>query len=300
MEEGNYRKVKTILWVIMLANILVAALKMIIGVKCGCKSVLADGVHSIADGASNVVGLIGIRLASKPVDKKHPYGHGKFEIIASLFIGIMLAYMGVRLIAGTIGSFFSPPKVSVDMAEIIVIVLTVIINVIVASYEYRCGKALDSTILITDSLHTRGDIFISCSVLAGILIISLFKLYIIDAAISALVAVAVLISAWQIIRNCIDVLVDSAVVDDEEIKTMLMTIPGIYDIHKVKSRGNLSNMFVELHVIIDRDEDIVFAHNLSHKIESLLKRSFGPQTGVSVHVEPDDGRGAAKNNKSDI
>ncbi|MGL5715515.1 MAG: cation diffusion facilitator family transporter, partial [Paraclostridium sp.] len=98
MRYDNYKKVKQVLWIILFANLGVALLKIVVGSIINSASMTADGFHSLSDGSSNIVGLIGITLASKPIDKEHPYGHKKFEVIAGLFIGGMLLFLGGKII----------------------------------------------------------------------------------------------------------------------------------------------------------------------------------------------------------
>lgn len=289
MRDQRYYSAKKVLWIILFCNFLVAAIKIGVGITCKSQSVIADGIHSIADGSSNIVGLIGIWLASKPHDTQHPYGHDKYEIMASLFIGVMLAMMSVRIMSRAITSFRSPAALSIDNIEVVLMIFTIIVNIIVASTEYQWGKKLDSIILVTDSMHTRGDIMISCTVLLGLIGIKAGIPVWIDGVLSLLVAIAVLVSAWQIIKNCVGVLVDSKVIDSDELKSLLMTIPGIYDVHQIRSRGEPCHAFIDFHVIVSPQENVVGMHTLSHKLEDLLKDRYGSNTEVNIHIEPNDG-----------
>lgn len=296
LSEHTYKRVKIVLWLILFANVLVSAFKIGIGISCTSQSVLADGIHSFSDGSSNIVGLVGIKLASKPTDRKHPYGHMKFEIMASLFIGVMLVFMSMQIISRVITSFNDSSRLEFNAVKGVLMLVTICINIVVAVAEYRCGKKLKSTILITDSLHTRGDIMISGVVLIGLIGIKAGIPVWIDSLMSIGVAIVVLISAWQIIKNCIDVLVDSAVVDCNEIKELLFTIPGVYDIHNIRSRGGISQVFIDLHVIVDSEENVIYGHRISHIMEEVLKQHFGSNTEVNIHVEPDDGMHKILNN----
>ena len=289
MQNVRYRSINKVLWIILFANFLIAAVKIGVGIVSKSQSVIADGIHSVADGSSNIVGLIGIWLASKPRDEKHPYGHEKFEILASLFIGLMLLVMSVRIMSRAFLSFSEPTALIIESTQIWLILITIAVNIIIAGTEYRCGKKLQSTILVTDSLHTRGDVFISCAVLLGFIGINAGLPVWVDGALSLMVAVAVFISALQIIKNCADVLVDSTAVDSDEVKKLIVTIPGIYDVHKVRSRGEPTHAFIDFHVIVSPQESVECMHALSHKLEAIIKEHFGPNTEVSIHMEPNDG-----------
>lgn len=277
-----------VLWVILLANFIVAALKLGIGISCKSQSVIADGIHSFSDGASNIVGLVGIWLASKPRDQKHPYGHEKYEILAGLFIGLMLAVMSARIVSSAITSLQNTQPLEISLLETLLMIFTIAVNTAVAFAEFRCGKRLKSTILITDSLHTRGDILISCAVLAGLVGIKMGLPVWIDPVMSIAVGIVVLLSAGKIIKNCVDVLVDSVVVDGNEVRRLLIGIPGVYDVHQIKSRGGQSHIFIDLHILVSPEVNAVYVHELSHKLEEVLRAHFGANTDVNIHPEPND------------
>jgi len=187
MNSNNYKKVKQVLWVILFANFAVALLKIIIGAMIKSSSMTADGFHSLSDGSSNIVGLIGIGLASKPIDKDHPYGHKKFEVLSGLFIAGMLLFIGLKIIFDSFSRFVSPIAPSITIESLVTLILTLLINIMVCTYENRVGKKLNSYILISDSLHTKSDIFVSVGVLVTLTGIKLGLPPIIDPITSYLV-----------------------------------------------------------------------------------------------------------------
>ena len=129
---------------------------------------MADGFHSISDGASNIVGMIGIVMASKPKDIDHPYGHKKFET--------MLLFISFNVIKSSISKLFNPSTLEVSIESLIIILITLFINIFVASYENRQGQKLNSQLLIADSLHTKSDIFVSIGVLIALFSVNLLLL----------------------------------------------------------------------------------------------------------------------------
>src|SRR5690606_22934806 len=122
-------------------------------------SMTADGFHSLSDGSSNIVGLIGIHFASKPEDESHPYGHNKFETLAALFISFMLFLASGKIILGAFERINNPIIPEVTIESLLVLIFTLIVNIVVSLVEYRKGKELNSQILISDSMHTRSDIY---------------------------------------------------------------------------------------------------------------------------------------------
>ena len=134
--KDNYKEVSKVLWIILFANLFVAFLKISIGIIIKSNSMTADGLHSITDGSSNIVGLIGIYFASKPIDEEHPYGHKKYEMIAGIFISIMLIVVGIKVIVEGIQRLINPVKPNVDLPYILILLLTIFINIFVTTYEY--------------------------------------------------------------------------------------------------------------------------------------------------------------------
>ena len=176
----KYKKVKNILLFILVANLVVAFLKLIVGSYINSSSVLADGFHSLSDSASNIVGIVGISIAARPRDKKHPYGHTKFEMLSSLFIGIMMAFIALKIMGEAVLNIKNPESLNMTNVSIVILVITLIINIIVSKYEYSVGKKTNSYILISDSLHTKSDVYVSIGVLVTLICIKLGFPVIID------------------------------------------------------------------------------------------------------------------------
>jgi len=165
MQTTMIQKTKNVLWIILFANLVVAGVKIVAGQLIQSASLTADGFHSLTDGISNVVGLIGIQFASQPIDENHPYGHRKYEFLTGLFIGFMLLIIAVLVLYEAMDKFVNPVVPDITLSSLIALVATLLINIFVCIYEYRQGQRLGSAILISDSLHTRSDVYVSLSVL---------------------------------------------------------------------------------------------------------------------------------------
>lgn len=286
MVENNYKKVQKILFIILLANLFVAVLKLIVGSIIKSASMTADGFHSLSDGSSNIVGLIGIHFASQPEDEEHPYGHNKYETLAGLVISFMLFFVGGKVILNAIERFKEPIIPEITIASIVVLIFTLIINIVVSVTEYRKGKELNSQILISDSMHTRSDIYISLGVLITLVGIKLGLPPIIDPIVSLVVAGFIIHAAYEIFKENSDVLLDSAVIDSEEIRDVVMSFEDVKDVHNIRSRGGLNDLNIDLHILVDSKLDIKKSHDLVHDIEDIIKEKFNKNSQVIVHVEP--------------
>ncbi len=284
--EGNCKKVKFVLWIILFANLGVAMTKMVVGYLINSASLSTDGIHSLSDGLSNVVGLIGVTIASRPVDKEHPYGHKKSEIIASLFIGGMLLFLGLKTLITGFGRFVNPGEISITLISLISLILTIGINIFVTIYERRKGEEYNSFILISDSIHTKSDIFISVGVLISLIGIRMGLPQIIDPIISIIISLFILRASYEIFKESIGILLDKAMIGEERIIEILNTFSEIKNIHNIRSRGVENDIYVDMHIMIDANTSTEDAHKLSHNIEREIKNNINSNCQVIIHIEP--------------
>lgn len=286
MEGDNFAKVRTVLWVILVANYLVAVIKIVAGAIIQSNSLSADGIHSLTDGSSNIVGLIGIHFAARPVDDDHPYGHRKFETMAALFIAGMLLVLGLRIVTSAIPRLFHPVTPAVTAESLIALLITLGINVFVFKYEYGQGKKLKSDVLVSDSFHTRSDIYISVGVLVALIGIRLGLPAIIDPLVSLVVSVFVLRASCEILSPALAVLVDKAAVDPVQIRDVVLGFSQVKGVHRIRSRGRDDDIHVDLHVLIDPTMTVAECHALIHDIENRLNEQAGGNVHTVIHVEP--------------
>ena len=286
MLQQTAKQVKKVLWLILFANLSVALVKVVIGGMIQSASMTADGFHSLTDGVSNVVGLIGIGLASKPVDQDHPYGHKKYEFVTSLFIGGMLLVIAAQITFEAIARILEPVIPQFGMETLVALIATIIVNILVCIYEFRQGKRINSYILISDSLHTKSDIYISLGVLSTLVLLKLGAPPIIDPITSIFVAGFIVKAAIEIIKSTSDILVDKIAVDVDLVKTITKTFEQVIDVHEIRSRGSDGNLYIDMHIVIDSAMSIEAAHELVHAIEGKLKGEIGPHLEVMIHTEP--------------
>jgi len=284
--NGYYpREVRKTLLVTLALNWLVAFFKLIFGYGIGSASMVADGYHSVADGSSNIIGLLGIRLAARPKDSDHPYGHKKYETFASVFIALLLFIVCFHVLHDSIERLRTYAVPDVNGAAFAVMGATFLVNVAVMRYEYNKGRRLGSDILVSDALHTRADVFTSLSVVAAFIGIKMgFPL--LDAIVAVVIVVFIGFSATRILRSTSAVLCDTAVLDTDKIKQVVMEVPGVKMCHRIRTRGRPDDIHIDLHVIARDQTTLVRAHDMSSKIEEDLCRRFPGVSDVVVHMEP--------------
>jgi cation diffusion facilitator family transporter len=280
------KKIKWVLWVILFANLAVAGVKIVIGQLIQSASLTADGFHSLTDGISNVVGLIGIEFAAHPTDEKHPYGHRKYEFITGLFIGFMLLIIAAIVLYEAASKFAHPVTPEITVVSLVALIATLIINIFVCIYEYRQGQKLGSAVLISDSFHTRSDVYVSISVLLTLLGIKFGLPPIIDPIASLVVAAFIIHAAFLIIRSTSEVLVDKAVADTGRIREIALGFAEVRGVHDIRSRGTDQELYIDMHILIDPTVGIAQSHRLCHAVEQKICQELQVSARVMIHIEP--------------
>jgi len=284
--QEHYGRIRRILIIVLVLNWAVAAAKIIYGLFSRCASITADGFHSLSDGASNIVGLVGINLACQPIDEDHPYGHRKYETFFSLGIALLLFLVAIGLVHGSIGRLHNPVAPQVDIRSFIIMLITMGINFWVMRYEYKQGEILRSDILISDSMHTRSDILTSLSVIIALVVIKL-GFPIVDPIATMLIALFIAYAGYEIVKHSSEVLCDKAVMQDVKIiEEVVLGIKGVKTCHKIRTRGQPDDVHVDLHVQVNPDMHVDKAHKISYTIEAEIKKALPGVTDVVVHIEP--------------
>ncbi|MEK6525689.1 MAG: cation diffusion facilitator family transporter [Nitrospirota bacterium] len=284
--DAHTREVRFVLWIALVLNLLVAFAKLLYGAMTGSLGMQADGFHSLFDGVSNVVGLLGLWLASAPPDEDHPYGHKKYETLAAAAIGAMLVATCVYLLWNSYTHWRGAVRPQVTAVSFGVMLVTIAINYSVMTWERRKGRELRSEILVADSRHTGSDILTSFSVLAGLAAVRL-GYPIMDPIVAVGIAGIIARTAAAVLWESSQSLTDVARLDPEQVRKVVLQNKGILDCHGIRTRGLPNHIFVDLSVDVNGGMSVADAHALSHRVEHSIKRSFDGVAEVIVHIEPE-------------
>ncbi len=283
--KDRFQQIRQVLFYTLLLNWGVSAAKLIYSGVIRSASMKADGFHSFSDGSSNIVGLLGIWVASRPIDQNHPYGHKKYETLTSVAISALLFFVCFNVIREGMARFIDPVIPEVNLNAFLVMIVTMAVNIFVMVYENKKGKELKSDVLVSDALHTRADILTSASVIITLMAIKL-GIPVVDPIASLLIALFIGYAAVQILRESARVLSDGAAIPIQEIKRVVLAIKGVEECHQIRSRGRADDIHIDLHILVDQKMDVHRAHHLSYAIENKIKRDFRGVTDVVVHMEP--------------
>lgn len=285
----HYHKIRKILIIVLALNWVVALAKIFYGVFTRCESMTADGFHSLSDGASNIIGLIGIHFSCQPKDSDHPYGHKKYETFFSLGIAIMLFVVAFNLAKEGILHLTKPRQPQVDFLSFAIMLVTLAINFWVMHYERKKGLELKSDILVSDAMHTKADTFTSLSVIIALIVIKL-GYPILDPIATILICFFIAYAGIKIIKQGSAVLCDTAaIMDDKKIAAIVLSVPGVINCHKIRTRGRPDDVYIDLHVQVEPDMHMDTAHKISYAIEEAIRKDLPGVTDVVVHMEPKEG-----------
>jgi len=288
MVDGKYKSINNVLWIVLFLNFIVAAAKIVMGTIANSGSMTADGFHSLTDGSCNIIGIIGIGAASKPIDKDHPYGHKKYETLTGLFIVGMLVFVGFKIISEAITKFMNPVTPEISAASFVVMIVTLCINIFVTRYEHRKGLELSSTILVSDAMHTKSDIYVTVGVIIALAAIKLGAPPVVDTIASVVVAGFIFHAAYEIFKSASGILVDRQAVEAEKIERIALAQEGVKGVHKIRSRGTNDDIYIDMHVKADPSMSLGDSHKLMHEIENAIRSELDCNVQVIIHIEPVD------------
>ena len=279
------RAVSRVLYRVLFLNLIVAAAKIALGLSTGAVSVLSDGYHSLTDTASNVVGIIGVRVAGAPPDDDHPYGHRKFETMASLGILVFLLLVMREVLSAAWERLHTGGEPAINMLTFIVMGGTFLVNLGVVFYERRAGRRLQSEVLLADSSHTLSDLMTSATVIVALVGVKFGYLWL-DPVAALVVAVFIAHACWEIFNSTTGILADRFVIPEEQILEVVRSVPEVIGSHHVRTRGSADFVFLDLHIWMDANMSLDKAHSLSHVVKDRLMARFPQIKDAIIHIEP--------------
>ena len=277
--------VRRVLWITLGLNVAVSAAKIVVGKMSGSMSMVADGYHSLTDGANNIAGLVITSFAYAPPDEGHPYGHRKFETAATLAIAVALLSVAYHLIAEALERSSATVVPDIGPLAWTVMLGTLAVNMFVASYEAREGRRLQSSYLLADSTHTRSDIYVTFGVIASFAGARAGAVWM-DGLVSIGIALFIAYLGVQILIGSFHTLTDRAVIPTETLSPLVLAVPGVVDCREIRTRGGPGAVYVDLIVHVDGSMALRDAHDVADWIEAALMMHRPEIVDVVVHLEP--------------
>lgn len=285
MTEEKVKNVKKVSTISFSFNLLLLVIKMIFGVISSSQSLIADAVNSAGDIVASLVSIIGIKVASKPGDKEHPYGHGKAEYIFAALVGISMIIASITMIKNAILSMMSNSTVNVSIFLILVCVVTILVKFSLMMYSKSQYKKTDSILIRCNMEDHRNDMFVTFGVLIGI-ICSKVGFYFVDGIIGILISIWIVIVAIKIIYPACLVLIDTQSNFIDEAKREVQNFKEIKSIDKFYISPVGDKYLAIIEISMDKEKSLSEVHEYIDKIEKKLYEKFKSIIDINIHVNP--------------
>lgn len=270
----------------IISNLFLCIMKILIGVFSGSIAIIADGINNMADASSSIITLVGFRLASKPEDEDHPYGHARIEYLTGLFVSILIIVLGVQLFKTSLEKIFNPDTLEFSYITIITLVIAIAVKLWQSLFNISIGKKINSLTLIATGADSRNDVIATSAVLVSVLVVKFTGLQI-DGYMGCLVALFIIWSGIQLVRDTISPLLGEAP-DDDLVKAITETVkkePSILGIHDLMVHNyGPGKIFASIHVEVDADGDLMKSHDMIDNIERIVKESL--RIEFVIHMDP--------------
>ncbi|MBS7317499.1 MAG: cation transporter [Bacteroidales bacterium] len=294
MKENREKAIRRVTVLGAAVNTMLTAIKILAGIFGRSAAMVADGVHSLSDLLSDFVVLVFTHISSKGRDKGHSFGHGKFETLATSLVSLLLIVVGAKMMASGIESIIAVFSGEVLPRPGYIALAAALISIVAKEIIYRMtakvGEDYGSQVVIANAWHHRSDALSSIGSLLGIggAIVLGEKWTVLDPIVSCCISVAIIIVALKIGMPALSELLDASLPEavEAEIVRIAESVDGVMDIHDLKTRKNGVSVIIEAHILVDASLSIVEAHDVSSRVEDALTARFGPETQVSIHVEP--------------
>ncbi len=292
--KDRITKANRVTWAGLFVNIVLTSLKLAAGLTAKSGAMVADAFHSLSDFATDIVVLIGFRFIAKPVDKSHDYGHGKVETLSSVIIGVMLLAIGLKIfcVGGQSivniyrgGDIPEPGKIAFYAA-----ILSIITKEWLYRYTVKIGKAINSQAVVANAWHHRSDAFSSVGTMLGIggAIWMGEAWRILDPIAAVAVSFFIIKTAINSSLGGVNELLEASLGKETEdrILDIIRSVPGVLAPHDLKTRRIGNYIAIDLHIEVDKNLRVTEAHHISTDVEDEIKKEFGEETFISVHIEP--------------
>ncbi len=278
-----------------IVNLLLTAIKIVAGIVGKSSAMIADGIHSLSDLASDIVVLIFVPIAGKAKDKNHQYGHGKFETLATLVVSLILMVVAIRLVASSVQSILSVLSGNVlpkpGYIALVAAGISIISKEILYRYTAFVARKTNSSACEANAWHHRSDALSSIGSLLGIggAVILGNKWTILDPIAATIIGLAILFIALKMAKPPMEELMEKSLNEETEkrITDIILSTEGVRNMHNLKTRRNGQSKIIDCHIRVRRTISIVEAHDIASTVEKNLKQEFGDETQINVHIEPE-------------
>lgn len=282
--RGRYGILSGIVGIV--CNIILAVSKFIIGTFTGSIAITADSVNNLSDAGTSAVTLLSFKLANRPADDEHPFGHGRFEYISALAASFLILIMGIELIRSSVDRIINPARVEFSYAAVVVLLMSIGVKIWLGTFNRHIGKKIDSPAMSAAMTDSFSDT-LATTVSMIALILSKFTQIPLDGYMGIIVAMFIIAAGTGIFKDTMDTLLGSAPDPTlvESIEKEILSYEGILGVHDLIIHNyGPSRMFASAHAEVPSDADIMETHDTVDRIERDIKKKFDLE--IVIHMDP--------------
>ncbi len=296
MVNDTIKTIKKVTMTGVWINALLVIMKIFFGYWGNSDALVADGYHSMSDFITDVIVIVFVAASYKKADSGHPYGHGKFETIATVLIGLILFIVGaaigyaggIKLASALNGEILPQP----DILTLYIAIVSIALKEFCYRYTLTYGKKLNSSALIANAWHHRSDAISSVATVVGVSFAIFLGMgwRIMDPIASILIAIMICVSAIKIAMPSVKELLEVSLPEEDvdKLRGIITSVPGVLKVHNLRARMNGHSCIVDVNIHINPDITVRAGHRIATEVEQKLKREFAPDIIIYVHIEPQD------------
>ncbi len=270
----------------IVCNVILFAVKLIVGLLSGSVSITADAVNNLADASSSIFSLLGFKLAAKPADADHPYGHARYEYLSGLMVAVLIMVIGVELLKGSVEKILTPEEVAFSPITVAVLFISVLVKLWMSLFNRNIGKRIKSSTLMATAADSRNDVVTTLAVMIA-MVVSHYIGFELDGYVGVAVALFILYSGFGLVRETLDPILGKAPEPEfvKEIEEKIMSTAGILGTHDLMVHDyGPRNQFASVHVEVAAEGDVIEMHDIIDNIERSFLEEYGLH--MVIHMDP--------------
>jgi cation diffusion facilitator family transporter len=288
--EARYREVRKVTVVGGVVDLLLGIVKIVVGMTGNSQALLADGVHSLSDLATDFLVLFAAKHSHREADEEHPYGHGRIETVATVILGVALALVAIGICYDALHRMREPDLLGhPGMLALLVALVSVASKEIIYHYTVRAARRLRSNMLHANAWHSRSDAISSIVVVIGVAG-TMYGFTYLDAIAAAAVGLMIAKIGWDLLWKSLQELIDTSLEEDKvaAIRSAILGVAGVRALHMLRTRRSGSDALVDVHILVDPGLSVSEGHMIGEHVRTRLIGEMDDVSDVTVHIDPED------------
>ena len=288
--DVRYRDIRVVTLVGAVVDLLLGAAKVVVGLAAGSQALIADGIHSFSDLATDFLVLFAAKHAHRKADVEHPYGHGRIETVATVVLGTSLVLVAVGISYDAARRLLDPELLlHPGLLALVVALLSVVSKELIYQYTARAARRLRSKMLLANAWHSRSDAISSIIVVIGV-VGTMAGFHYLDAVAAVVVALMIAKIGWELLWKSLQELIDTALEPEQvaEIRNTIMSVNGVRACHMLRTRHSGSDVLADVHILVDPALSVSEGHQIGETVRRRLIDTNEDVSDVTVHIDPED------------